>query len=307
MSFQVREELYVAEHPKQKGIASRLTTARGRGKDSPLKRALIHLGLIFACFIAVAPILRVLGTALRPGNNVLDPKLSLIPEGATIEAFQKVIFESTTLQWVFNSLIVTLGTSTVGLILAATSAYAFSRHRFRGRSTGLTFLFTTQMIPGIMLLVPIFLLAVNLDLVNSYRGLLIAYSVTAIPFSIWILKGYYDTVPVDLEEAALIDGCSPLEAFWRILLPLSLPALAIVFLFNFLAAWGEYFTASVLVGTEEALLTWPLGIARYQGQFQTQWAELSAMAIIVSVPVVILFVYTSKYLVSGLTLGGVKG
>jgi len=163
------------------------------------------------------------------------------------------------------------------------------------------------MIPGIMLLVPIFLLAVNLDLVNSYRGLLIAYSVTAIPFSIWILKGYYDTVPVDLEEAALIDGCSPLEAFWRILLPLSLPALAIVFLFNFLAAWGEYFTASVLVGTEEALLTWPLGIARYQGQFQTQWAELSAMAIIVSVPVVILFVYTSKYLVSGLTLGGVKG
>ncbi len=307
MSFQVREEIFVSQQPARRTGLRRITTAAGRGKDSPLKRALIHAGLIFASFIAIAPILRVMGTALRPGDNILDPKLSIIPAGATIELFQKVIFESSTLQWIFNSLIVTLGTATVGLILAATSAYAFSRHRFPGRGLGLTFLFATQIIPGIMLLVPIFLLAVNLDLVNSYRGLLIAYSVTAIPFSIWILKGYYDTVPVDLEEAALIDGCSPLQAFWRVLLPLSLPALAIVYLFNFLAAWGEYFTASVLVGSEESLLTWPLGITRYQGQFATQWAELSAVSIIVSVPVVFLFVYTSKYLVSGLTLGGVKG
>ncbi len=158
-----------------------------------------------------------------------------------------------------------------------------------------------------MLLVPIFLLAVNLHLTGTYQGLVIAYAVTAVPFSIWILKGYYDTVPMDLEEAALIDGCSEFEAFRKILLPLSLPALAIVFLFNFLAAWGEYFTARVIIGANESLLTWPLGIQRFQQQFQTQWADLSASAIIVSVPIVILFVYVSKYLVSGLTLGGVKG
>ena len=200
-----------------------------------------------------------------------------------------------------------LGILLAMLILAATSAYAFSRYKFRGRSLGLTFLFATQLIPGIMLLVPIFLLAAQLKLTGTYQGLVIAYSVTAIPFSIWILKGYYDTVPVDLEEAALIDGCSEFQAFRKVLLPLSVPALAIVFLFNFLAAWGEYFTARVLIGGKEELLTWPLGIQRFQQQFQTQWADLSASAIIVSVPIVILFVYVSKYLVSGLTLGGVKG
>jgi arabinogalactan oligomer / maltooligosaccharide transport system permease protein len=278
-----------------------------RGEDGPVKRALIHLALVGASLLAVFPVIRVLGVALRPGDQLLDPNFSIIPEGATIAAFQHVIFETALPQWLFNSLIITLGTASVGLIFAATSAYAFSRYKFRGRGIGLTFLFATQMIPGIMLLVPIYLLAVQFDLVSTYRGLVIAYSVTAIPFSVWILKGYYDTVPIDLEEAARIDGCTEFEAFRKVLLPLSLPALAIVFLFNFLAAWGEYFTASVLIGSREDLLTWALGIQRMQGQFQTQWADLSASSIIISIPVVIMFVYTSKYLVSGLTLGGVKG
>jgi arabinogalactan oligomer/maltooligosaccharide transport system permease protein len=278
-----------------------------RGEDGPLKRTLIHLALILASLLAVFPVIRVLGVALRPGDQLLDPNFSLIPEGATIRAFQHVLFETALPQWLFNSLIITLGTASVGLIFAATSAYAFSRYKFSGRGLGLTFLFATQMIPGIMLLVPIYLLAVQFDLVSTYRGLVIAYSVTAIPFSVWILKGYYDTVPVDLEEAARIDGCTEFEAFRKVLLPLSLPALAIVFLFNFLAAWGEFFTASVLIGSREDLLTWALGIQRMQGQFQTQWADLSASSILISIPVVIMFIYTSKYLVSGLTLGGVKG
>jgi len=296
-----------ARRAPKRSLLRRLTVAPARGQDAPVKRALIHLGLLLASLIAVFPVIRVFGTALRPGNNLLDPNFSIIPQGATLDAFGQVVFESGLAQWLFNSLVITLGTAAVGLIMSATSAYAFSRFKFRGRGLSLTFLFATQLIPGIMLLVPIYLLAVQLDLVSTYRGLVIAYSVTSIPFSIWILKGYYDTVPIDLEEAALIDGCSQLQAFWKILLPLSLPALAIVFLFNFLAAWGEYFTASVLIGSSEELLTWTLGVTRFQGQFQTQWNELSAASIIVSLPVVVLFVYTSRYLVSGLTLGGVKG
>ncbi|MEZ4596328.1 MAG: ABC transporter permease subunit [Chloroflexota bacterium] len=278
-----------------------------RGVDPPLKRAAIHAGLIVAALIAVFPVIRVFGTALRPGNNLLNPTLDIIPKGATLDAFRHVLFETNLPNWLFNSLAVTIGTAAVGLILAATSAYAFSRYRFNGRGLGLTFLFATQLIPGIMLLVPIYLLAVRAGLVATYQGLVIAYAVTAVPFSIWILKGYYDTVPVDLEEAALIDGCSEFQAFRKVLLPLSLPALTIVFLFNFMAAWGEYFTARVLIGGSEPLLTWTLGVQRFQQQFQTQWADLSASAIIVSVPIVILFVYTSRFLVSGLTLGGVKG
>lgn len=306
MSMQVREMLEVRDARKQHR-GRWLTSSPRRGEDPPLKRFAIHVGLIVAALIALFPVIRVFGTALRPGNNLLNPTLEIIPKGATLDAFHHVLFETNLPNWLLNSLVITMGTATVGLILAATSAYAFSRYKFRGRSLGLTFLFATQLIPGIMLLVPIFLLAAQLRLTGTYQGLVIAYSVTAIPFSIWILKGYYDTVPVDLEEAALIDGCSEFQAFRKVLLPLSIPALAIVFLFNFLAAWGEYFTARVLIGGKEELLTWPLGIQRFQQQFQTQWADLSASAIIVSVPIVILFVYVSKYLVSGLTLGGVKG
>jgi arabinogalactan oligomer/maltooligosaccharide transport system permease protein len=163
------------------------------------------------------------------------------------------------------------------------------------------------MIPAAMLMVPLYILAIQLDLISTYRGLVIAYCVTAVPFSIWIMKGYYDTIPIDLEEAARIDGASQLEAFWRILLPLSSPALAIVFLFNFTTAWNDYLLARVILGSQEQLLTWPLGLQRLQGQFQTQWGQFSAASVLVMIPVMILFLYTSKWLISGLTLGSVKG
>jgi len=304
--MQLRQMTDVRRQRKD-GYLTRLTRAPRRGQDSPIKRVCIHAGLILAALIAAFPVVRVFSTALRPNNNILSTSLDIIPKGATLDAFNRVLFDTNLPNWLFNSLAVTIGTATVGLILAATSAYAFSRYRFRVRNVSLTFLFATQLIPGIMLLVPIYLLAINLHLVGTYQGLVIAYAVTAVPFSIWILRGYYDTVPVELEEAARIDGCTEFQTFWKVLLPLSLPALAIVFLFNFLAAWGEYFTAYLIIGSSESLLTWPLGIQQFQAQFQTQWADLSASSILVSVPVVILFVYISKYLVSGLTLGGVKG
>ena len=296
-----------AQIQQLKGTRSATAQATGGRRERPWKRAAIHAILILATVIAVFPVIRVLGVALRPGDRLLDPEFELIPKGATLDAFRHVLFETPLIQWLFNSLLITVGTSVIGVIIAATSAYAFSRYKFPGRGVGLTALLVTQLIPAAMLLVPIYILAVQLDLISTYRGLVVAYSVTSVPFSIWILKGYYDTIPIDLEEAARIDGCSQLEAFWRVLLPLSTPALSIVFLFNFLAAWSEYFAASILVGSREDLLTWTLGLQRFQAQFQTQWADLSAASIIISIPVVALFLFSSKYLISGITLGGVKG
>lgn len=207
----------VPSTPLLKETAKTGSTAGGR-TDKPLKRLLIHLGLALAALIAFFPILRVFSVAIRPGNKLLDPEFTLIPEGASLEAFRAVLdpAESDLLLWLFNSLAVTIGTSIVGVIIAATSAYAFSRYKFPGRGIGLTTLLATQLIPAAMLLVPIYLLAVQLKLTNSYVGMIIGLSVTAVPFSIWILKGYYDTVPIELEEAARIDGCSQLEAFYRI-------------------------------------------------------------------------------------------
>lgn len=287
--------------PKRKGFFY------GGREDSPFKRILIHVALLIYSAITIYPVLRILTVALRPGDRLLSTDLSIIPADATLESFSIVLFDKPLLQWLWNSLAITTATAIIGVILAATSAYAFSRYKFPGRSLGMVFLLATQMIPASMLMVPIYILAIKLGLVGTYRGLVIAYAVTSVPFSIWILKGYYDTIPIDLEEAARIDGCSELEAFWRILLPLSTPALAIVFLFNFTQSWNDYLMARVMLGSQEALLTWPLGLQRLQSQFQTQWGQFAAASILVTIPVMILFLYSAKYLISGLTLGSVKG
>jgi arabinogalactan oligomer/maltooligosaccharide transport system permease protein len=284
--------------------AQRLGSSRN---DSPLKRAIIHAVLLLTAVIAIVPVLRVFSVSVRPSDQLLNRELDILPEGATLASYGHVLFETDFPQWMFNSLLITVGTSLIGLIFAATSAYGFSRFKFPGRGVSLTALLATQLIPATMLLVPILILAIQLDLVGTYRGLVIAYAITSVPFSIWILKGYYDTVPIELEEAARIDGCSQLEAFVRVLLPLSTPALAIVFLFNFLAAWNEFVLARVLIGSSTELFTWPLGILRFQAQFQTQWGDLAAASVLVSIPIVALFLYSSKWLINGVTLGGVKG
>jgi arabinogalactan oligomer/maltooligosaccharide transport system permease protein len=275
--------------------------------DSPFKRILIHLTLIICCIIAVYPVLRVLTISLRPGDRLLSTSLAIIPADATLKAYATVLVEKEFLRWVWNSLAITIGTAVSGVILAAASAYSFSRWRFPGRAPGMIFLLATQMIPAPMLIVPIYILATKLGLTETYRGLVIAYAVSSIPFSIWILKGYYDTIPRDLEEAALIDGASPIGTFLRIILPLSTPALAIVFLFNFMTAWNDYLFARIMLGKSEALWTWTLGLQRFQGQFQTQWGFFAAASIMVMIPVLALFLYSSKWLISGLTLGSVKG
>jgi arabinogalactan oligomer/maltooligosaccharide transport system permease protein len=289
----------------QRSIWERLFKS-GR-EDSPFKRLLIHMTLILCCAIAVYPVLRIVSVSLRPGDRLLSTSLAIIPDDATLQAYKTVLVEKEFLVWLWNSIVITAATATIGVILAATSAYAFSRWQFPGRGPGLVFLLSTQMLPAPMMMVPIYILATKLGLTQTYRGLVIAYSVTAVPFSIWILKGYYDTIPRELEEAALIDGVSRLSAFWRIILPLSTPALAIVFLFSFMSAWSDYLLARVMIASERPLWTWVLGVRDFQSQFQTQWGLFSAASVLVAIPVMSLFLYSSKWLISGLTLGSVKG
>jgi arabinogalactan oligomer / maltooligosaccharide transport system permease protein len=280
---------------------------RAKRGDSPFKRMVIHLALVACSVAAVYPVLRVVSVALRPGDRLLSTSLALIPPDASFENLRDLLTNTNFLLWLWNSLVITGATAVTGVVLAATSAYAFSRWRFPGRNAGLMFLLASQMIPAAMLMVPLYILAVRLGIIGTYRGLIIAYSVTSVPFSIWILKGYYDTIPRELEEAALIDGASRLATFYRIILPLSTPSLAIVFLFNFTQAWNDYLFARVILGNADQIWTWALGLRTLQDQFRTQWGQFSAGSILVTIPVVLLFLYSSKYLISGLTLGSVKG
>jgi len=265
-----------------------------------------HGILVFYSLISIYPVLRVISIALRPSDSLLSRSLDIIPANATLNNIVALFQEEAFLLWIWNSFVITVSVSIMGVIIAATGAYAFSRWRFPGRRPALIFLLTTQMIPAGMLLVPIFVIVAQLNLSNSIIGLMLAYTTTAVPFSIWILKGYYDTIPVDLEEAAMVDGCNRLEAFWKVILPLSTPALSIVFLFNFLAAWSEYLVARVILQAG-AVRTWPLGLADLIAQFDTDWGKYAAGSVFVTIPVLILFVWQSKYLISGLTLGSVKG
>jgi arabinogalactan oligomer/maltooligosaccharide transport system permease protein len=205
-----------------------------------------------------------------------------------------------------NSMIVSLAVTLVGTGLAMTAGYAFSRYRFRGRESSLLTIITTQMFPVTMLLLPLFIMLIRLGLYDSYIGLIIAYSATALPFTIWQMKGYYDTIPFSLEEAAMIDGASPLYAFYRIIIPLALPAIAITALFSFMTAWSEYLVAAVLLQDQD-LYTLPIGLKQFTSNMEVAWGMYAAGAILVSLPVVLLFVLLSRWLISGLTLGSVKG
>ena len=207
---------------------------------------------------------------------------------------------------ILNSIFVSVATAFVGMMLSSAAAYAFSRFKFPGREGFMMSFLITQMFPNIMMLIPLYIIFGNLGLINTFKGLILAYSITALPFNIWNLKGYFDTVPKDLEEAALIDGCSASQTFYKIVLPLSLPSLAISGLFSFMGAWNEYIIAATFMN-EESKYTIPVVIKMLVSANDVNWPMFATMSVLVSIPVVIVFLMTQKYLVGGLTAGGVKG
>jgi len=276
-------------------------------RDLSVKGKIAAYGVLtlFSLF-TVYPILRVITISLRPGDRLLSKSLAIIPENATLHTYYRLFFEEPFLQWMGNSLLVSLCVTVVGVVLAATAGYAFSRYKFRGRDASMLGLITTQMFPVTMLLLPLFIMLIKFGLYDSYIGLIIAYSATALPFTTWQMKGYYDTIPYSLEEAAIIDGCTQFKAFYTIVRPLALPALAITALFSFMTAWSEYLVAAVLI-QDQRLFTLPLGLKMFQSSMEVAWGLYAAGAVVVSIPVIILFLLLNRWLISGLTLGSVKG
>ncbi len=255
--------------------------------------------------ISIYPILRVLTISLRPGDNLLNESLRIIPKDATFDNYIKLFTEKPFLIWVRNSILVTLVVTIVGVILASFAGYSFSRFKFPGRKAGLLGLLVTQMFPATMLLLPLFIMISKLNLINSFLGLIIMYSASALPFCIWLMKGYYDTIPISLEESAMMDGANKFFAFRKIILPLAAPALVITALFSFMTAWNEYVVAAQVLWYDN-MFTIPLGLKSLQGNMTTEWGMYAAGALLISIPVIILFLSLSKWLVSGLTLGSVK-
>ena len=272
------------------------------------KKSYIIIYLIIFIFIAISlyPILRVLTISLRPGDNLLNESLRIIPKDASFDNYVKLFTEKPFLIWIRNSVLVTIVVTILGVVLASLAGYSFSRFRFPGRKAGLLGLLVTQMFPATMLLLPLFIMISKLNLINSFLGLIIMYSASALPFCIWLMKGYYDTIPFSLEESAMMDGANKFFAFRKIILPLAAPALVITALFSFMTAWNEYVVAAQVLWYDD-MFTIPLGLKSLQGNMTTEWGMYAAGALLISIPVIILFLVLSKWLVSGLTLGSVKG
>jgi arabinogalactan oligomer/maltooligosaccharide transport system permease protein len=204
-----------------------------------------------------------------------------------------------------NSLLVSLAVTVLGVSLATIGGYSLSRYRFAGRKGFLLSVLVTQMFPATMLMLPLYLMIARLNLINSFFGLLIFYTATALPFCLWQMKGFYDTIPTALEEAARIDGCSRWSAFRNVTLPLAVPGIVITALFSFMTAWSEYLVAAQVLQDAD-LFTLPLGLKSFQATMSTQWGLYAAAALLVSVPAVLIFMFLCPYLVSGLTAGSVK-
>lgn len=275
-------------------------------KDHPLKIAGVYLILLFFCFLTLYPMSNILTISLRPKDTLFRTKLEFIPADATLDNYKTVMFKKPLGKWLVNSLKVSVAVGAISVVIACSAGYAFARWRFWGSRVGLTFFLTTQMFPAPMLLLPTYLIIVTFKLTNSHWGLLIPYVATAIPFSVWLMKGFFDTIPRQLEESAYMDGANHIVAFFRVILPLSKPGLAVAFLNGFMAAWSEYIVARVIL-TKEALFTLPVGLVTLQTQFRTEWGTYSAAALLTTIPVMIVFIVLSRFLVGGLTLGSVKG
>ncbi len=280
-------------------------------EPSVLAKTLTYTALTFAVMIAIYPVLWVLKMAFSD-SQAFGLSASLLPETVTLANFKALVTHTDQDgAWLFgrhmlNSFVVAAGTTLLGVFLACTAAYAFSRFKFPGRRTGLLLFLVTQMFPGVMMMIPLYILMDMLGLLGTLTGLMLVYGITAIPFCVFMLKGYFDTIPRELEEAALMDGASQFTIFWKIVMPLAKPALAVTALFSFMTAWNEFILAATFM-SDERMFTLPVALQRYIGDYDTEWGLFAAGAVIVSVPVVALFFALQRNLVGGLTAGGVKG
>ncbi|MGC5052548.1 sugar ABC transporter permease [Micromonospora sp. DT48] len=277
----------------------------GRSRRSPVKSLLLHGTLVIASLIALGPIVWVLLASFKPGYAVQSSELTLVKD-PTLANYSYVLFDTNFPRWLLNSVIVAAFTMLIGIFFSATTGYAVSRFNFPGRRPLMMTFLITQMFPAAILIVPIYTIMARLGLINTLPALVIAYLTIAVPFCAWMLKGYFDSIPTSLDEAAALDGCGPFAIFWRVVLPLARPAIAVTAFYTFLTAWGEVMYASAFIQTDDTF-TLAYGLQQFVPQFNPQWEYLTAAAVLVTVPAGVVFMIAQRHLVSGLTAGGTKG
>lgn len=272
-----------------------------RGHRSPAASLLLHLTLILASLIAVLPVAWVVLTSFKPNSTALSTEhLGKL----TLQNFRDVIGQGFG-HWMLNSAIVAAATMVFGVFIAATAGYAVSRMRFPGARPLMWLFLVVQMFPMAVLIVPLFVLLKDLHLLNNLFGLVPVYATTAVPFCAWMLKGYFDGIPTAIDEAGRIDGLSPFGTFWRLIVPLARPGLAVTGFYTFLTSWGEVAYASQFLQSPDKY-TLPVGMQTFVNEYVDEWGPLAAGAVLIIVPAAAVFFLVQRHLVSGLTAGAAK-
>lgn len=274
------------------------------------RKRVIDWGLQALAILVVAamlfPILWLYLTSLKPQGQMFDHPLAIIPQTFTLENFGRIWNTVGFPQAFVNSLVVSVVSSTVATVLSVLAAFSLSRFEYRLKNTFSLVILGMQMLPGIVIVVPLIIILRGVGLTNHPAGLMVSYLLLQMPVAVWMLKGYMDDIPVEIDEAALIDGANYLQLLRTIIVPLLLPAIVAVGAFAFMLAWGEYIFALALITSTDAR-TLPLALQNAFGQFQIDWGMLTAGGAIIAMPPTVLFIFFQRFLVSGLISGSVKG
>ena len=255
---------------------------------------------------ALFPLYWLLKIALTPDRLIYSEGTAMWPAVTTLDNFRRVIFQSDFLTYFGNSLIVSLGTAALTTLIAAGAGYAFSRFAFRGKRLVIALMLITQMFPLLMIIAPIYKIVAGLGMLNSLTSLIVVYTAFNIPFATFLMQSFFDGIPKDLEEAAMIDGCTRFQALRKVVFPLTLPGLGATLGFVFTAAWSELLFALMLISKNDAM-TFPVGLLTFVSKFSVDWGQMMAAGVLALIPSCLFFIFIQRYLVQGLTSGAVKG
>lgn len=273
---------------------------------SPAQTALLYVTVLAAIAVILFPIYWLLVTALASTDELSGLPPTFFPSDPDWGIFARVLDERPIILWLTNSAIVAVGSVAFSMVVSVMAGYSLSRFRVRGgQSLGL-FILTAKMLPATLLVIPLFAVFRNLGMIGSLWTVVIAHSTLIIPFTTWMLKGYFDTIPRELEQAAMVDGCSPMSAMMRVVLPISTPGLAATALYAFVLSWADYAYARTFLQGEQTNWTANMGIATMRGEYTTNWNEVSAAAVFVAIPIMVIYLFLERYLVGGLTAGAEK-
>lgn len=276
-----------------------------------MTRSKAGLVLIYVCAALVAavclfPFLWMWVSSIKELRELYTIPPVWFPEMPTLENYRTVLFDSNVPRYFLNSVVISFGSTGLALFIAIFASYGFARFRFRGKTFYQSFILIGQLLPTAAIIVPLFVTLSTLGLVNTYLGLILVYMIITLPLAVWMLTSYFRAIPVELEEAAIIDGSSRIGILFRITLPLSIPGIIAVLVYSFVTTWNEFIFA-LTFATDSSVKTLPIGLAEFTTEFRTDWGAVMAASMIMTVPIAILFLSMQRLFIGGLTAGATKG